>query len=122
MTTTSKILYADDDSDDRFIMHECLLSNGQDSIYYIEQTPRPLPSLVNIGLNMPKMDGKENLRYQSIPVIIRSTSENKKEKDACAAQGAQPYFVKPGHMAGYNTILWACWPYVCPAENLISNV
>jgi len=140
VTTTSKILYADDDSDDRFFMNECILSNGvnanmvyvsngREAISYIEHTPGPLPSLVILDLNMPKMNGKETLRYlkkhpryQSIPVIILSTSENKEEMEACRAQGALSYFVKPAKMAGYNAIVQACLPYIRPAENWISNV
>lgn len=129
-TTTSKILYADDDSDDRFLLHESIVSNGlqadmvyvtngQEAISHIEHTPENLPSLVILDLNMPKMNGKETLsylkthpRYQNIPVIILSTSENKKEMEFCAAQGALSYFVKPRQMAGYDTIIKACLPYV----------
>ena len=129
-TTTSKILYADDDSDDRFFLNESILSNGlnanlvfvsngQEAISYIEQTPEPLPSLVILDLNMPKMNGKETLsylkshpRYQDIPVIILSTSQNTDEMKACTAQGALSYFVKPVQLAGYDTIVKACLPYV----------
>jgi CheY-like chemotaxis protein len=129
----SKILYADDDSDDRLFLHESVLSNrlpadmvyvtnGQEAISYIEQAPEGLPSLVILDLNMPKMDGKETLsylkthpRYCNIPVIILSTSENKTEKDYCTARGALSYFVKPRHMSGYDTIVKACLPYITNA-------
>lgn len=129
-TTTSKILYADDDSDDWFLLNESVLSNGlqanmvyvtngQEAISYIEHTPEDLPSLVILDLNMPKMDGKETLTflkahpvYHNIPVIVLSTSENKKEIDFCTAHGALSYFVKPMHMAGYDTIVKACLSYI----------
>src|SRR6478672_1792737 len=99
------ILYADDDSDDRFILNESFVSsglnaslvyvsNGQEAISYMEHMPGPLPSLVILDLNMPRMNGKETLaylkthpRYHRIPVIILSTSANKEEMDACTAQG-----------------------------------
>jgi len=68
---------------------------------------------------MPKMNGHETLsylkthpRYQNIPVIILSTSASKKEMDACAAQGAVSYFVKPNHMKDYATIVKAFRPFV----------
>jgi CheY-like chemotaxis protein len=130
ITTKSKILYADDDSDDRLFLHESVVSNGlsanmvyvtngQEAISYMEQAPGGLPSLVILDLNMPKMDGKETLtylknhpRYCNIPVIILSTSDNKKEIDYCTAHGALSYFVKPRHMMGYDTIVKACMPYV----------
>lgn len=129
-TATFKILYADDDSDDRFLMQEFIaltglnadmvyVANGQEVISYIEHMPEQLPSLVILDLNMPKMDGKQTLsylkthpRYQSIPVVILSTSENKMEMDFCAAQGAHSYFVKPRHMSGYDSIVKACISYV----------
>lgn len=124
------ILYADDDSDDRYILNESFVSsglnaslvyvsNGQEAISYMEHMPGALPSLVILDLNMPRTNGKETLaylkthpRYQRIPVIILSTSANKEEMDACAAQGAQSYLVKPAHVAGYESIVQACLPYV----------
>lgn len=129
-TSTSTILYADDDSDDRFLLNQSVVSsglhadmvyvtNGQEAISYIEQSSDALPSLVILDLNMPKMNGRETLRYlkthpryQTIPVIILSTSENKREMDACAAQGALSYFVKPRHIDGYDTLVKAFRPYV----------
>lgn len=129
-TTTPKILYADDDSDDRFLLHESVRSNrlpanmvyvanGQEAISYIEQVPEALPALIVLDLNMPKMNGKETLTflkahpvYHNIPVIILSTSDNKKEMDFCTSHGALSYFVKPRHMAGYDTIVKAFIPYV----------
>lgn len=130
MTTASKILYADDDSDDCFLLSESIVSNGlhadlvyaangQEAISYMDRSPDALPSLVILDVNMPKMNGRETLRYlknhpryKTIPVIMLSTSDNKIEMDACAAQGALSYFVKPRHMDGYDTIVKACRPYV----------
>jgi len=130
VTTTSKILYADDDSDDQYLLNESIVSsglkadmvyvtNGQEAISYIEHTSDALPSLVILDLNMPKMNGRETLRYlkahpryHDIPVIILSTSENKRERDACAAQGALSYFVKPRQMQDYDTIVKVCQSYV----------
>lgn len=123
-------MYADDDGDDRFFLNESVLSNGLpaemvcvgnglEAISYIEHSPEDLPSLIILDLNMPKMNGLETLtflkahpRYQAIPVIILSTSENKREMDFCTAHGALSYFVKPRHMAGYDTIVKAFMPYV----------
>ena len=128
--TTARILYADDDSDDLFLLCESMalnglkadlvyVANGQEAISYMDHAPESLPSLVILDLNMPKMNGKETLRYlkkhpryAQIPVIILSTSENKKEMEYCTAQGAVSYFVKPRLMSGYDTIIKACRPYV----------
>lgn len=128
--TTAKILYADDDSDDRFLLNESIVSsglhadlvyvtNGQEAISYIEHSQDALPDLVILDLNMPKMNGRETLsylkthpRFRTIPVIILSTSENQRDMDACAAQGAVSYFVKPQHAEGYARIVKACRPFV----------
>lgn len=130
MSTTSKILYADDDSDDCYFLNESIMSSGLDAnlvfvsdgreaISYMERTPEALPSLVILDLNMPRMSGKETLtflkthpRYQRIPVIILSTSASKEEMDACTAQGALSYFVKPTHISGYQPIIQAFLPYM----------
>ena len=138
MTTppTSTILYADDDGDDRFLLNEFVISNGlkADMVYvsngleaisYMEQAPENPPSLVILDLNMPKMDGRQTLhylkshpRFSTIPVIILSTSENKLERDFCTSNGALSYFVKPRQLAGYDTIVKACMPYVSAAQHV----
>ena len=132
-TTTPRILYADDDYDDRLLLRESMVTNGlqadlvyatngQEAISYIEHASGSLPSLVILDLNMPKMNGKETLRYlkkhpryAQIPVMILSTSDNKKEMDYCTAQGAVSYFVKPRLMSGYDSIVKACMQYVTTA-------
>ena len=128
--TTAKILYADDDSDDRFLLNEYILStglnadivnvtNGLEAISYVEKAPEQLPSLIILDLNMPKMNGKETLRYlkthprfHSIPIFILSTSENETERRSCTASGAHSYFVKPNYLAGYAPLINACLPFV----------
>jgi CheY-like chemotaxis protein len=132
----SKILYADDDGDDRFLLNEFVISNGLkadmvfvsnglEAISYIEQAPEDPPSLVILDLNMPKMDGRQTLhylkshpRFSAIPVIILSTSENKLEQEFCTSNGALSYFVKPRQMAGYDSIIKACMPYVSAAQHV----
>ena len=132
-TATPRILYADDDYDDRLLLRESMVTNGlqadlvyatngQEAISYMEHASGSLPSLVILDLNMPKMNGKETLRYlkkhpryAQIPVIVLSTSDNKKEMDYCTAQGAVSYFVKPRLMSGYDSIVKACMTYVTTA-------
>jgi CheY-like chemotaxis protein len=132
----SKILYADDDGDDRFLLNEFVISNGLkadmvfvsnglEAISYIEQAPEDPPSLVILDLNMPKMDGRQTLhylkshpRFSAIPVIILSTSENKLEQEFCTSNGALSYFVKPRQMAGYDSIIKACMPFVSAAQHV----
>src|SRR5687768_2595184 len=91
-TATYKILYADDDADDHFILKESFQKNGieaemvsagdgREAMQYLENAqPGALPSLIILDLNMPRMDGRQTLSllkkhpyFSSIPVVILST-------------------------------------------------
>ncbi|MBD0332801.1 MAG: response regulator, partial [Chitinophagaceae bacterium] len=96
--TTLRILYAEDDIDDRFFLSESISSNGlnadlvyvsdgDEAIDYLETHSENLPSLIVLDLNMPRKNGwqtltylKSHLRFCNIPVIILSTSQNKFDK------------------------------------------
>ena len=115
MNTAVKILLADDDPEDRMIMADTFkeinlshiihfVENGESILTYLDSiyTTYPLPSLIVLDLNMPRMNGtqtlkhlKSNDRYRNIPVIIFSTSINVIEKDECLKTGAVSYIVKP---------------------------
>jgi CheY-like chemotaxis protein len=128
--TITKILYADDDSDDRFFLSESFdatdigadlvyASNGDEAINYLESANDLLPALIVLDLNMPKRDGKQTLsylkshpRFASIPVVILSTSESKADKESCANLGAISYFKKPIHYNGYVEIVKSFKPFV----------
>lgn len=129
LSTTSKILYIDDDSDDCYFLGLSLSESGtntnlicandaQEAISYLNNTDvAELPSLIILDLNMPRWDGRKTLNYikkqphlAKIPVIILSTSENKTDKDACALLGASSYFKKPYHFDGYKEIINSFMP------------
>lgn len=115
MTTTSKILLADDDKEDRLIIEDAFREIGlEKEITFVEDgelvlqylnnvdTPDHLPSLIVLDLNMPRLSGTETLRmlkkhteYRNIPVKIFSTSMNDIEKEQCLLLGADAYVIKP---------------------------
>jgi CheY-like chemotaxis protein len=111
-----KILLADDDLEDRFIMQDAFNAiNLQDVPLLVEDGEKvlehlanlhanggPLPSLVVLDLNMPRLNGTQTLRelksiphYKDIPVIIFSSSLNVIEMHECRQLGALSYMVKP---------------------------
>ncbi|RYG47288.1 MAG: response regulator [Chitinophagaceae bacterium] len=111
----TKILLADDDSDDKLIIQDAMESLGagdimlyaDDGVHALEVLDTNynlalIPCLIVLDLNMPKLNGtntlkllKEDERFKNIPVIIYSTSVNPIEKERCLLLGANAYLTKP---------------------------
>lgn len=114
------ILMADDDADDRLLaqeaMHESrvlnelhfvedgvqLLSYLRGDEYFSDRTLYPMPGLILLDLNMPKMDGREALaeikadpRLRRIPVVILTTSKAEEDMVKGYDLGAASYITKP---------------------------
>ncbi|HZH44212.1 MAG TPA: response regulator [Lysobacter sp.] len=135
------LLLADDDPDDRLLALEALHSarvgtrvecvpDGETLLAYLRRKPPfddddryPLPHLVLLDLNMPRMGGLEALRairadpaLRHLPVLMTSTSRDRSDVLACYQAGCNAYVVKPktfeglvaavGHTARYwlNTV------------------
>lgn len=116
MNSSIRILLADDDAEDRFILTDSFrevgfsgiikqVDDGIQAISYLEDAAASgmLPALVILDLNMPRLNGTEALRkiksnphLHTIPVIIFSTSINEIEKEECLRLGATAYMTKPG--------------------------
>jgi CheY-like chemotaxis protein len=129
-TTSTRILYADDDCDDHFFLRESIsctglpadivyLTDGDQVIHYLENNRDALPSLIVLDLNMPRLNGKQTLerlktdnRFSDIPVIILSTSNNRTDKEFCTSRGAASYLVKPGHFEGYQEVVRNFVPFL----------
>ncbi|TIH09611.1 response regulator [Pseudomonas leptonychotis] len=122
MTTTQlvQILIADDDQDDclmtREAFRECRIHNplhfvhdGEELMNYLKRRPPyedparyPLPGLILLDLNMPRMDGREALLaiksdslLRSIPVVILSTSSADEDIRRSYAIGVNSFITKP---------------------------
>lgn len=109
------ILIADDDQEDRFLLHTAfeeigrsddifLVENGKQVFKYLDDAAKQeqLPSLIVLDLNMPVLNGMETLtklksdnRYKDIPVIIYTTSVYEVEKEKCLEIGAADFIRKP---------------------------
>ena len=121
-----KIYLADDDEEDRILFSDalaelpinCEIYNFRDGIYLVgrlvvEETP--LPDVIFLDINMPLMDGadclakiRETERISSIPVIIYSTSFEKKEVGKYREMGANCYLKKPSSFNQLKTLLYKC--------------
>jgi CheY-like chemotaxis protein len=126
-----KILYADDDLDDKMWVTEAckalnyvfdieFVENGQEALQYLEKLPgEHLPELIVLDLNMPQLDGRQTLqriknneRYKNIPVIIVTTSSNKVDVEICKRLGAVLYLVKPDTHQEWQVIVQHFMPYI----------
>ena len=102
------VLIIDDDEDDRFFMQQAFLTDspytqvhlavgGQPALDLLDST-RSLPDVVLLDLNMPGMDGfevlshlKQSARYQSLPVVILTTSDAGEDKERARRLGATEF-------------------------------
>ncbi|HET6228224.1 MAG TPA: response regulator [Bacteroidia bacterium] len=113
------IIVADDDTDDQFMLKEAFSSlnfdkeistveNGEELLDYLHKRGKysnaslPVPKLILLDLNMPKIDGrqclkliKEHTQFCKIPIIIFSTSNNPEDIAQCYELGANSYIIKP---------------------------
>jgi CheY-like chemotaxis protein len=114
------ILMADDDADDRDLTRDAMnrgklpselrcVEDGEELLDYLHRRGRyanpddaPLPGLILLDLNMPRMDGREALRtiksnpaLRRIPIIILSTSRRAEDVLGSYDMGANCYITKP---------------------------
>ena len=124
------IMMVDDDPDDFFIVSEVLRENGfkndfrlcedgeelMDYLFrrgrYADEDKNPLPGIILLDLNMPKIDGrqvlaeiKDNQELRHIPVIILTTSSDPLDIDLCYRTGANSYIEKPQSFEMLSTVL-----------------
>jgi CheY-like chemotaxis protein len=81
---------------------QCFIApNGKEAINNLKKAIVPLPDAIFLDLNMPRLNGKQCLAelkrtvpLQHIPVIIYSTTSNKKEMQDTLQMGASYFMVK----------------------------
>lgn len=119
-----KVLYADDDADDKtWVIEACkalnyslqidFVENGKQALDYLAQLEHhEMPGLIVLDLNMPELDGRQTLQrikanssYKDIPVIIVTTSSNKVDIEICKRFGASLYLIKPDTHTAWQQIV-----------------
>ncbi len=108
------VLYAEDDVDDQQLVRDAFFSyaanvelrivnNGLDALVYLRSLSPldPLPCLIILDINMPKLDGKETLRriknmerLKEIPVVIFTTSISQQDREFASEYGSW-FITKP---------------------------
>ncbi len=105
-----KILLVDDDADDQLLFLDAIraidqslqcevANNGIEAIDHLNDMP-PVPEIIFLDLNMPKMNGYECLEkikssaYREIPVVIFTTTANPREAERTRLMGALRFMTK----------------------------
>ena len=124
------ILMADDDPDDRTFVAEAIgetrtdgrldfVVDGEDLLAYLRREGRysgladePLPGLILLDLNMPRMDGREALsairtdpNLQHLPVVVLTTSRANEDVFASYQHGANSYVIKPSSFEEFVQVM-----------------
>lgn len=115
-----EILIAEDDDDDYMLTTEAMqevrvlnkitrVVDGEDLLHYLNRTGNythlkgtPLPGLILLDLNMPKVDGIEVMRilnkrpeFRRIPIIVLTTSKSQEDIFKSYELGCNSYIRKP---------------------------
>jgi two-component system response regulator len=115
-----EVLVAEDSEFDRGLLRDAFaeldfkislvfVGNGEELLCYLRQgtsaaalSAKPLPALILMDLNMPRMKGLEALQalrgdalLRTLPVIVLSTSSNTKQIAQAYASGVNAYMTKP---------------------------
>lgn len=112
------LLIAEDDADDRMIIKDALneanpnvntkfVHDGEQLIQYLEnqlniEGSSNLPSIIILDLNMPKIDGREALKFvkehpvfKSIPTLVLTTSKATEDIQNTYKIGVNSFVTKP---------------------------
>jgi two-component system response regulator len=148
-----EILLVDDSSADveltlRALRHDALVDHihiardGEEALNFIycrepfqKRAAEPLPRLILLDLNMPKVDGlsvlrtlKEDPRTRAIPVVILTSSKEEKDVAKSYAVGVNSYIQKPVNFDQFREavhtlgLYWLSVNQAPPRQNLDTSV
>ena len=117
MHTLKNILLIEDNPGDIRLVEEALRENkltvnlevvgdGVEALAFLNKEGKysetPLPDLILLDLNMPRMDGRETLenikndpRFKRIPTVVLTTSSSKEDIQKSYKNSANAYITKP---------------------------
>ena len=118
---TITVLIIDDDEDDRFFMQQAFKTDSAHTQVYVAAggqqaldwlgLAHSLPDVILLDLNMPTMNGFEVLKqlkqsafYQSVPVVVLTTSEAESDQQQARQLGATEFITKPTTYSGLSAI------------------
>lgn len=127
MTKPIEVLLVEDNPADAELTRETLESgklllniavarDGAEALVYLKREPpfthAPIPDLILLDLNLPKLDGREVLaqlrqeeRLRRIPVVILTSSDAEQDVVASYDLGANCYVTKPVGLDAFQRIV-----------------
>ncbi|MEW6733078.1 MAG: response regulator [Acidobacteriota bacterium] len=98
------------------------VTNGEAAIHFLNKRPPyedvPLPDLILLDLNIPKISGLEVLerikadeQLKAIPVVVLTTSRHESDIKACYMRGANSFVSKVGEYAYFKDIMQSIYTY-----------
>ena len=125
------ILLADDDMDDCIFFTEALqelevkariktVFNGEQLMLLLRDDASLLPDILFLDLNMPRKNGvaclqeiKQDPKLKELPIIILSTSIDKKMADQLYSSGAHHYISKPANFSELKKLIQQAISLTC---------
>lgn len=131
-------MMAEDDPDDRILVAEALreanseeelisVEDGEELMHYLRRSGpytdmdgEPLPDLILLDLNMPRMDGREALSQikadpalRHIPIVVFTTSRADEDVVRSYDLGVNSFIVKPSSFEGLVNAMRSIVDYWC---------
>jgi CheY-like chemotaxis protein len=103
--------------------------DGEAALEFLRDASNPVPALILLDLNMPRMNGLEFLKilksdrdWCKIPVVILTTSQEEQDRLASFELSAAGYIIKPLEYPAFVEKLLVIYQYwrLCEIPNLIS--
>jgi len=134
MQPTKPILLVEDDNVDAMTVKRAMRDlhashpvihsiNGEEAMKYLNRADVEKPFLILLDLNMPKMNGIEFLKVikvhqelKTIPIIVLTTSKEKRDVRESFELGAAGYMVKPVDYSKFVEILSKVMTYWSASE------
>jgi CheY-like chemotaxis protein len=87
-------------------------SNGEEGLAQLRTEDQPLPGLILLDLNMPRMNGidflrtiKQDLRLRRLPVVVLTTSKEDKDRLESFDLSIAGYMIKPVDYAKFVDVI-----------------
>ncbi|MBN1264704.1 MAG: response regulator [Anaerolineales bacterium] len=134
MLKNTPVLLVEDDAVDVLLVHRVFqtlnirntileASNGEEALNMLRESDTPRPGLILLDLNMPRMNGFEFLstikadpELRSIPVVILTTSNEKRDVQECFECQCAGYLVKPVDSSAFSDTIRAFQLYWTHSE------